>query len=127
MKRASCRTGSSIGLTGRVGQPDPNRLFLSGGARLALQSQKQKGRPFEAALGETQIRSRSGLRFFFAWFFGGRRRSGLLIAGHAFLETAYAFTQSAHKLRDLAAAKKNQHDDQNDEPVHWEFHTASCP
>src|SRR5258708_7567229 len=62
--------------------------------------------------------SRSGLR---------RRRSAFaLIAGHTFLKTANTFAKPAHQFGDFAAAKKDQHDDRDNQPVHWKFHKASC-
>src|SRR5262249_6347053 len=46
-----------------------------------------------------------------------RWRQRRVVAGHAFLEIANAFAQSAHDLRNLPAAKQNQNDRQHHEPM----------
>src|SRR6516162_940533 len=53
-------------------------------------------------------RRRSGLR---------RRRGRLRRAGHAFLEAADAFAEALHHFGNAPAAKENQHNGQNNQPV----------
>src|SRR5256885_11351788 len=69
---------------------------------------------------------RLSLWLVFGRLFRGRglrwRSAFALIAGHTFLEAAHAFAKSAHQFWNLSAAKKDQHDHQNDQPVHWKFH-----
>src|SRR6266571_4472393 len=64
------------------------------------------------------------LFLFFGRLLGGsrsrclcRRRRRVRITGHAFLEAANAFTQSLHDFGDAPAAKENQHNGQNDQPM----------
>lgn len=45
--------------------------------------------------------------------------------GHALFESAHAFAKTAHQFGYLSSAEQNQHDDRDDQPVHWEFHIAS--
>src|SRR5258708_28488987 len=70
------------------------------------------------------------------WFFlrrlfvaSGLRRGSVLglVTGHAFLKAANTLAHPAHQFWDFAAAKKNQHDDRDNQPVHWKFHKALLP
>src|ERR1051325_2159260 len=107
---------------------------------------KKKKRPFKGRLFRFLRREtycsdlfcdgRLRLLFFGGLFRGGRglrgsrrwrRRLRLIVAGHAFLEPTHAFSEAAHQFRNLPAAEQNQHDHQNNQPVDWKFHKASCP
>src|ERR1700745_2520299 len=74
---------------------------------------------------------RLGLWLFFRRLFsrcGLRRGSAFaLIAGHAFLKTANTFAESAHQFGEFAPAKKKQHEDRYNQPVHWKFHKSLLP
>src|SRR5215475_5613678 len=73
--------------------------------------------------------------FFRRFFRGGRLRRSrrwrrlrrLIVARHPFLKTAHPFAKPAHEFRNFATAEQDQDNDQENQPVDWKFHNASCP